>query len=171
MYRRSVYFALVMALAVCAPAQAGNGGFHAECPTQGRGEVVSDPAAWADACFQAINGRMPIRAAHEAFVLQRDIDLDGHKEWIEARGTGQAAKSMYVFRQARSGTQHDSDARVSYRYLGMFNANPAFHVMRQPTTGLPLIVYTHRYGVQSAQRVEIVYTGQRFRRLDKSRQP
>ena len=93
--------------------------FCPECPDEGTGEAVTDTSAWADKCFSAVNGRMPTYPA-ESSTLLRDLDLDGTPERLEARGTGNASKTIYVFRQSAGGNV----------YLGSFDASLTFEVSR-----------------------------------------
>lgn len=118
-----------------------------ECPRQGALQIVEDPAAWADRCFAAINGRTPNpEHAGESHSEMRDIDLDGVKERLEVRGVGNSVKQIYVFRVTERG----------HSYLGELNAHPSFTVAFD-SAGVPTISYLIRAGADSATLKRIQY--------------
>lgn len=121
--------------------------FPAECPRRGTLEVLEHPAAWADQCFAALNGRMP-RLDHvgETSSAMRDINLDGADERLEIRGVGNSAKSIYVFEVIQAG----------YVYLGLLEAHPSFTVAPD-SEGTPTISYVHRAGVGDVTVKRIQY--------------
>jgi hypothetical protein len=110
-------------------------------------EVLENPAAWADQCFAAVNGRMP-QSAHlgETDSQMRDIDLDGVAERLEIRGVGNSIKQIYVFRATKQG----------FAYLGELDANPSFTVTRD-ATNTPTISYIYRSGVDDLSIRRIQY--------------
>lgn len=118
-----------------------------ECPRRGTLEVVTDPAAWADQCFAAINGRAPQSGPiGEAASVTRDIDLDGVAERLEIRGVGNAIKQIYVFQVTQRG----------FAYLGELSAHPSFTVAPD-RGGTPTITYTYRFGPDDLQTRRIQY--------------
>lgn len=87
--------------------------FPPECPQRGTLQIQKDPAAWADQCFAAINGRLPqADRIGKADSAMRDVDLDGVDERLEIRGVGNPTKQIYVYRSAADGL---STIRIQYR--------------------------------------------------------
>ena len=126
--------------------------FPPECPREATEGLIEDPSAWADRCFMAVNGRPPdTRNVGETDSVSRDLDLDGTPERLEIRGTGNASKSIYVFRQGDAG----------FEYLGRLDAHPSFTV-RLDADGVPTIEYLHRFGVDDVRLKHIQYIDGRF---------
>jgi hypothetical protein len=95
----------------------------------------------------AANGRLPEAGnISESDFDYRDIDLDGAPERLEIRGTGNASKQIYVFRQTEGG----------FEYLGRLDAHPSF-VVSLDARGVPTIEYQHRFGADDVQSKRIQY--------------
>jgi hypothetical protein len=126
--------------------------FSPECPREAITELIQEPRVWADRCFMAVNGRPPDSAnIGEADSDTRDIDLDGNPEHLEIRGTGNASKQIYVFRQVQAG----------FEYLGRLDAHPSF-IVELDANGVPTIEYEHRFGADDIQSKRIQYIEGRF---------
>lgn len=129
--------------------------FALQCPVEATTGLIEDPASWADQCFAAANGRLPAPAQGETAMAMRDINLDGSPEHLEVRGTGQAAKQIYVFSPTEDG----------YEYLGRLDAHPSFTVQLD-ADGVPTIEYQHRFGADDVQLKRIQYVRFRFVEVD-----
>jgi hypothetical protein len=121
--------------------------FSPECPRRGTLLPVADPAAWADQCFAAVNGRAPrTGVVGETASVMRDVDLDGVSERLEIRGTGNAMKQIYVFRPTARGLI----------YLGELDAHPSFTV-EADAEGVATIAYLYRLGENQVELKRIQY--------------
>ena len=133
--------------------------FPPECPKRGTLEAVADPAAWADQCFAAVNGRTPRSGAiAETASETRDVDLDGVGERLEIRGTGNAVKQIYVFRSTAQGLV----------YLGELQAHPSFTV-EADGKGVPTISYLHRFGSDHVELKRIQYRDNEYVEISSER--
>jgi hypothetical protein len=99
----------------------------------------------------AVSGRLPVEDLGETDTVYRDIDLDGTEERLEIRGTGNAAKQIYVFKEAGRG----------FEYLGRLNAHPSFTVTVD-ANGTPTIEYLHRFGADEVELKRIQYVNYHF---------
>jgi hypothetical protein len=118
-----------------------------QCPKRGTLEVVANPAAWANQCFAAVNGRTPRSGSiAETESVTRDVDLDGIGERLEIRGTGNAMKQIYVFGSTAQGLI----------YLGELDAHPSFTV-EADAEGVATISYLHRFGSDRIELKRIQY--------------
>lgn len=121
--------------------------FPPECPQRGTMQIQQDPAAWADQCFAAINGRLPqADRIGETDSAMRDVDLDGVDERLEIRGVGNSIKQIYVFKATARG----------YAYVGKLNAHPSF-IVALDASGIPTISYTYRSVASSLSTIRIQY--------------
>ena len=128
--------------------------FPPECPKEGTGENVSDPHAWANRCFKAVNGRDPNPdVIGESTTLYRDIDLDGENERLEVTGVGNSFKQIYVFKI--SGKQN--------HYMGELNANLSLKAVEE--NGKPVIEFIYRMGVDHLELVRMQYVDNAFIRV------
>ena len=75
-----------------------------------------------------------------------------NKELLEARGTGNASKSMYVFKKEKG----------KYLYMGELNANPDFEVYRDNKSNKIIISYYHRFGADEGVIKKIEYKDNTF---------
>ncbi len=152
------YFLLlpIIILSISTNAKAEEALFPPECPEKGTFNVVNNPKQWADKCFKAVNGRMPKKEHGETLSFTKDIDLDGVGELIEARGTGQASKTMYIFKIENS----------KYLYMGALNAYPEFEIYRDSTNKQVFISYYHRFGFEDGAIIKIIYKDYTFMKVD-----
>jgi hypothetical protein len=139
-------------LAACVTIHAAESFFPPECPTKGSLEVVDDPVKWADTCFQAVNGRLPLsQASGETASMYRDLNLDGVDEHLEVRGVGNKLKQIYVFQKLAD----------SFRYMGRLNAHPEFYVARDRNNRL-VILNVYRAGANKVYLQQIEYMDGEF---------
>ena len=146
---RSVVRRFVVTATCCLVTQLGlaQATFPPECPKRGTLQPVVDPAAWADQCFAAVNGRPPrTGVVAETDSVMRDVDLDGVSERLEIRGTGNAIKQIYVFRSTPRGLI----------YLGELDAHPSFTV-EADAEGVATITYLYRSGADHVELKRIQY--------------
>jgi hypothetical protein len=121
--------------------------FPPECPSRGNLELIENPAAWADQCFAALNGRIPqLGQAGETDSVMRDLDLDGIEERLEVRGVGNSTKQIYVFKATERG----------FFYLGELTAHPSLTVAAD-AVGTPTISYRYRAGADDVSLKRIQY--------------
>jgi hypothetical protein len=140
-------------LMIFAPvAGAAEPAFPPECPSKGTMELVGNPAEWADQCFKAVNGRLPRNDdSGQTNSMDRDIDLDGIAERLEIRGVGNKLKQIYAFKGVDDG----------FRYLGKFDANPAFFVAKDQSNQTYLL-NIYRMGAEAVYLQYIQYRDGEF---------
>ncbi|MDM3870717.1 hypothetical protein QSV34_05060 [Porticoccus sp. W117] len=114
--------------------------------------VIEDTSKWADVCFRAVNGRDPNRDLGEAKTIYRDVDLDGVREKLEIRGTGNRLKQIYVFKLAESG----------YLYTGCLPAHPSFFVAKNMNDEV-LILNVFSMGSGHIELQEIKYIDNEYK--------